>query len=208
MADYTPELNLIKPAQTDFVNIDELNGNSDILDTTVGNHVGKGGSTHPVATNLQAGFMPPELFEKLNSLPNAKAAKIHVYSTLYQGVLPSVAPQYGTLDVITSPTLHLSFIVGSSERENAYIKTIMYEFNAISLNNTAKTLFVYDSDNVTTAFVNDVKIATQINTNQVGEIPLGNWAVGTTRNIKVVVDNRNGWMLTSTIGNLKNCGVV
>lgn len=32
MADYTPNYHLIKPAQEDYVNIEDINGNMDILD--------------------------------------------------------------------------------------------------------------------------------------------------------------------------------
>ena len=205
MPNYTEKLNLIKPTPDDFVDIGELNQNSDILDEQLGNHIGAGGAVHPTATTSQAGFMPANMIDRLQ---NIRVANANIYSALYQGELPTATPQYGTLKMYTDKSLSLHFYAGSSEKQNANIKTIMYEFNAISTNNTDKTLFVYESDNITTVFVNNVKIATQISTNQVGEIPLGNWTAGTTRNIKVVVDNRNGWGLNSTIGNLKNCEVV
>ena len=35
MADYTPNYNLKKPASTDFVDIEDLNGNADIIDETL-----------------------------------------------------------------------------------------------------------------------------------------------------------------------------
>lgn len=37
MADYTPNLNLKKPARTDYFNLNDFNGNSDLIDTAVGN---------------------------------------------------------------------------------------------------------------------------------------------------------------------------
>lgn len=37
MADYTPNLNLKKPAQDDFFDVDDFNGNSDLIDTAFGN---------------------------------------------------------------------------------------------------------------------------------------------------------------------------
>ena len=36
MADYTPNLNLKKPARTDYFNLNDFNGNADIIDTAVG----------------------------------------------------------------------------------------------------------------------------------------------------------------------------
>lgn len=37
MASYTPNYNLKKPAQDDFFDVDDFNGNTDILDTTIKN---------------------------------------------------------------------------------------------------------------------------------------------------------------------------
>ena len=67
-ATYTPNLNLKKPDQTDFVEIDDLNENSDILDNVVGGHIGSGGAAHALATDTQAGFIPHTLFGIINSV--------------------------------------------------------------------------------------------------------------------------------------------
>ena len=56
MADYTPNYNLKKPSQDDFFDVDDFNGNSDIIDTALNNKLntdfsnisGGGGGVVPI----------------------------------------------------------------------------------------------------------------------------------------------------------------
>ena len=59
MADYTPNLNLKKPAQDDFFDVDDFNGNSDLIDTAFGNlDTALDGKLNTDFSNIAGGVIP------------------------------------------------------------------------------------------------------------------------------------------------------
>ena len=199
MATYTQKLNLIKPAGDDFVDIGELNQNSDILDDKLGNHIGAGASAHKIATATEAGFMSPALYAVINNI------RVIPFSVFYDTIkspteeIGKTAEQTG--EFVTPKSLFYNWQIDS----NKHLNTLKVSFDARSITNASKTLYVYTTNDDTNVYVNDVHVG-KVSSQNRGLITLGNWNIGEVKRVKIYSNNTtaDSWF---TIGSLKNCEV-
>ena len=199
MATYTQKLNLIKPAGDDFVDIGALNQNSDILDEKLGDHIGAGALAHRVATAQEAGFLSAGMCATLDNL------RIIPFAVFYE-TIASPAEEIGRLaeatgQFLTPKSLFYSWNIQASR----HLNTLKVSFDARSLNNSEKTLYVYTTDDDTNVYVNDIFTGKVSSLNR-GIIRLGNWAVGEVRRVKVYTTNITSETAV-VIGSLTGCEV-
>lgn len=77
MSTLTENYKLLKPSQTDFINIDDINNNFDIIDTTLSNKVDK-----ISGKSLSTNDYTNEEKNKLNNLSNYTHPAVHLASMI------------------------------------------------------------------------------------------------------------------------------
>ena len=204
MANYTPKLNLKKPAQEDFVNIDDLNGNSDILDDKLGGHIGAGGEAHKLATATEAGFMSPGMYNQINDV------RVIPFSVFYD-TITSPAQEVGKIPertghFVTPKDLFYQWGINA----NKHLNTLKVSFDAVVTGGSylSKTIYVYTTNDDTRVFVNGNLAGTISSTNR-GEIVLvaAQLPIGTVFHVDVY-SNNGPTESQFVIGSLKNCELI
>ncbi|MBU7320265.1 hypothetical protein [Paenibacillus oleatilyticus] len=79
MPNFTPNFNLKKPLGSENYNIADANGNMDIIDATLGAHIGSGGNAHALAVaNGANGFLSGADKALIDSLKTTEPLKLYV----------------------------------------------------------------------------------------------------------------------------------
>jgi len=200
-ATYTPKLNLKKPDQSDFVNIDDLNGNADILDSALGGHVGEGGTAHKVVTLDEAGFMSPTLYRLVRDV---RTIDLQCYKTMYTDVIPPTGGEepFGRVQILTPKTLWVDLAFNNSTA----IKTLMVTFFVRATAPGNKYFTMFETDDVTRVYIN-AQQRHSLGPGSNAQILLGDWDDDNYREIRIVTTNNSAGELSAIFGRLVNCEV-
>ena len=143
--------------------------------------------------------MSPALYAVINNI------RVIPFSVFYDTIkspteeIGKTAEQTG--EFVTPKSLFYNWQIDS----NKHLNTLKVSFDARSITNASKTLYVYTTNDDTNVYVNDVHVG-KVSSQNRGLITLGNWNIGEVKRVKIYSNNTtaDSWF---TIGSLKNCEV-